>query len=142
MTKTATQAKKAVKTHKIDDPAALRLLYGIRFHHFATKTGRLVASIATEPMDPMGKFVNVACAVCASGDAPSRFRGRQIARGRLEVGKCLSFPVSELKRMISDRSLLAEFVSDHLATRLGYASCGDLIADLRPRREFNNAETV
>lgn len=139
---TQNAAKKATKSGRVEDPAALRLLYGIRFHHFVTRAGRLIATIATEPMDPLGQFVNVACAVCASGDAPSRFRGRQIARGRLEVGKSLSFPTSELKRMIYDRSLLAEFVSDHLATRLGYESVGDLIADLRPRREFINAETV
>jgi hypothetical protein len=117
------------------EPNVLNLLFGIRFHHFVTRSGRLVATIATEPVADTD-LVTVACAVCATGDSPSRFRGRQIALGRLEVGKSVMMPLEALKRRISDRSIVAEFVPDGLAHRLGYESTGDLVADLRPRAPF------
>jgi hypothetical protein len=116
------------------DTLALNLLFGIRFHHFANRHGRLVATIATEPVGE--GLVAVACAVCSAGDSPSRFRGRQISLGRLEVGKSVTMPLEDLKRRISDRTILAEFVPDGLAHRLGYASTGDFVADLRPRAPF------
>jgi hypothetical protein len=122
------------------EPSVLKMLYGIRFHHFVTRGGRLVATLATEPMtldntDPQAP-VGVACAVCSSADSPSRARGRQIALGRLEVGKQETYPLETLKSRIADRSILADFVPEGLARRLGYESTAALLGDLRPRRTF------
>jgi hypothetical protein len=131
-------------------PEMLRHAYGIRFHHLFTRAGRLLATIATEPVEPDNKTVAVACAVCALGDSPTRKRGREIALGRLETGMVVFMPLEDLKRRIIDRSIVAEFLSDHAAFRLGYGgdfhpktglrevegSVGRLVADLRPRKEF------
>lgn len=117
-------------------PADLKTLFGIRFHHFLTKSGRLIATIASEPFDEAGLEIAVGCAVCAAGDTPSRARGRQIALGRIEVGKGQILSATDLKSEITSRAILARFLTDKTATRLGYGSVGDLIADLRPRVTF------
>ena len=141
----------------ISDPLILKQIYGIRFHHFLTKAGRLIATIATEPLEGDENTVSVACAVCSPNDAPSRARGRQIAVGRLETGACIDFDISVLKEAITDRSILAYFIDDATAKRLGYydetvlnvdtpfgnrviiekeGSVGNLIADIRERLPF------
>lgn len=122
------------------DPAVLRSLYGVRFHHVITHSGRLVATLATEPTSET--TIDVAAAVCASGDSPSRFRGRQIALGRLEVGKTIEMQLDLLKTEISDRSILRRFVGDKLAFRLGYETVDAFIADLRPRKELTQEEVA
>jgi hypothetical protein len=165
-------------------PELLRELYGIRFHHFLTLEGRLVATIATEPYGTLGdltttdtydealvdedpfavaldgfvakgcladtEIVGVACAVCAKEDAPTRKRGRGIALGRLETGQVSVMTMPELKQRITDRSIVADFITDKIAFKLGYGgdfhpktgvrevagSVGRLVSDLRPRKEF------
>lgn len=123
-------------------PQALKVFYGVRFHHFLTRKGRLIATLATEPLglDPADLMVGVACSVCSANDAPSRARGRQIALGRLEVGKQRVYDLPTLKARIADRSILADFVPDGLAHRLGYADTEALIGDLRARRVFNRKD--
>lgn len=123
------------------DPQALKTLYGVRFHHFVTRGGRLLATLATEPLSVVddrsdSAEVAVSCAVCSAGDAPSRARGRQIALGRLEVGKTETYALGALKSRIADRSIVADFVPEKLARRLGYDTVADLLGDLRPRRDF------
>lgn len=125
------------------DPQALKSFYGIRFHHFITKGGRLLATLATEPLtldEGDDAPVGVACSVCSPSDVPSRARGRQIALGRLEVGKQREYDLRTLKARIADRSLLADFVPDGLAHRLGYACTEDLLGDLRQRRTFTRKD--
>lgn len=122
------------------DPAALKALYGVRFHHFITRSGRLIATLATEPLtlEPLSdnSVIGVACAVCSSADSPSRARGRQIALGRLEVGKQESYLLCHLKERIANRSILLDFVPDGLARRLGYEDAAALVADIRQRAPF------
>lgn len=125
----------------IHDVAALRDFYGVRFHHMITMSGRLVATLATEPVGD-GNVSAVAAAICASGDSPSRFRGRQIALGRLEVGKSEEIGIELLKQEISDRSILRRFVGEKIAARLGYDSVDEFIADIRPRAPFIPKEEV
>jgi hypothetical protein len=112
----------------------LKAVRGIRFHHFHDLAGRLVATIATEPFSDTE--IAVAAAVCAVGDSPSRALGRKIAVGRLEVGKCEIVSPEDLKAEITNRNILARFVTDKTAQRLGYDSVGDFICDLRPRLPF------
>lgn len=114
----------------------LRLLYNVRFHHMITLSGRLIATLATEPWDSEGNEIAVSYAICTVTDKPSRHLGRTIALGRLEVGKCEVMSLAELKSEISDRTIMLRFITDKTARRLGYADAPTLLADLRPRAPF------
>lgn len=141
----------------IKDPSVLRDLFGIRFHHFHDLSGRLVATIATEPVpdvvdDGDGQpLIAVSAAIAFSGvdpvrglmadieaairdgevvyaqslcfaavelvergavrtpDHPTREIGRRVALGRLESSDTVLLTVAELKRQITERTILQLF---------------------------------
>lgn len=140
----------------ISDPQVLRDLYEVRFKHFWDMDGRLVGTIATEPMldvvddsgqpliacaaaivfsgaDPLrGILLEIEDAIRASDaqtaanlcahavymvegglvrapDAPSRVMGRTVALGRLDGKDVVLMTCDELKRQITDRTILQNF---------------------------------
>jgi hypothetical protein len=91
------------------EPAVLREQHGIRFHHFHDLKGRLVATIVSKPAPGQDDVVLVAAAIASKKDAATRKRGREIALGRLEAGQRLVFEIDDLKRCITERTILQEF---------------------------------
>lgn len=114
-------------------PETLRKQFGIRFHHFIDVNGRLVATIASEPLED--GFVAVACSICSKQDSPTRERGRQIALGRLQNKLSIALSVEELKQEISSRTILARFPG---GGRFGQGK----VPALRPRAPYQPREVT
>lgn len=115
-------------------PSELREQFGIRFHHFHDRNGRLVATIATAALGAEATdkpfMVDVACAIVSKHEPNvSRKSGRQIALGRLLTCKCVTLPLADLKQMIRDRTVLHLFP-------------GGKKIKLRPRAPFLGADDL
>jgi hypothetical protein len=90
-----------------------------RYLHDA-KTGRLVVTIGSVLKDvpnTANVWVEVAVAVCAPSDHPSKARGREIVMGRFKMGKTRLMKLRDLKEEISCRTILDWFLvrpTDHI----------------------------